>query len=145
MLPRVAPPPDPTLDNASPYYVHPGDGPSSVTVTPLLTDSNYHPWSRAMKRALGAKMKLNFIDGTIHVPADAFDPSFRAWNRCNQLVSSWILNSVSPSIAQSVVFLENVVDIWTELRERFSQGDLIRISELQHEIYAALQGTRSCY
>ena len=85
MPPRVAPT-DPALDNSSPYFVHPGDGPSTVTVTPLLTGSNYHSWSRAMKRALGAKMKLDFVDGTIPVPDDAFDPSFRAWNRCNQLV-----------------------------------------------------------
>jgi hypothetical protein len=80
-----------------------------------------------MKRALGAKAKLDFI----------------AWNRCNQLVSSWLLNSVSPSIAQSVVFLENAIDIWNELRERFSQGDLVRISELQQEIYALKQESRS--
>jgi hypothetical protein len=96
-----------------------------------------------MKRALGAKMKLDFIDGSIPIPADAFDPTFRAWNRCNQLVSSWILNSVSPSIAQSVVFLENAIDIWNELRERFSQSDLVRISELQQEIYALKQESRS--
>jgi hypothetical protein len=57
--------------------------------------------------------------------------------------SSWILNSVSPSIAQSIVFLENAADTWIELRERFSQGDLIRISELQHDIYASSQGNRS--
>jgi hypothetical protein len=96
-----------------------------------------------MKCALGAKATLDFIDGTIPIPVDAFDPTFRAWNRCNQLVSSWLLNSVSPSIAQSVVFLENAIDIWNELRERFSQGDLIRISELQQEIYALKQDSRS--
>ncbi|MCI38479.1 retrovirus-related Pol polyprotein from transposon TNT 1-94, partial [Trifolium medium] len=102
--------PDPVLDNSSPYFVHPGDGPSSF-VTPLLTVSNYHSWSRSMKRALGAKMKLNFVDGTLPIPEDDFDPAFRAWHHCNQLVSSWILNSVSPSIAQSVVFMENAIDI----------------------------------
>ncbi|GAU18579.1 hypothetical protein TSUD_325710 [Trifolium subterraneum] len=143
MPPRVAPS-EPQLDHSSPFYVHPGDGPSSVAITPLLTGSNYHSWSRSMKRALGAKMKLDFIDGTLPVPVDAFDPSFRAWNRCNQLVSSWILNSVSESIAQSVVFLENAIDIWNDLRERFSQGDLIRISELQQEIYSLRQDHRSC-
>jgi hypothetical protein len=142
MPPRVAPP-EPTADHSSPFFVHPSDGPSTVTVSPLLTGSNYQAWSRSMKRALGAKMKLDFIDGSIPIPTDAFDPSFRAWNRCNQLVSSWILNSVSPSIAQSVVFLENAIDIWNELRERFSQGDLIRISELQQEIYALKQDSRS--
>jgi hypothetical protein len=77
MPPRVAPP-EPQLDHSSPFYVHPGDGPSSVAVTPLLTGSNYHSWSRSMKRALGAKMKLDFIDGTLPVPVDAFDPSFCA-------------------------------------------------------------------
>jgi hypothetical protein len=53
------------------------------------------------------------------------------------------LNSVSESIAQSVVFLENAIDIWNDLRERFSQGDLIRISELQQEIYSLRQDNRS--
>jgi hypothetical protein len=53
------------------------------------------------------------------------------------------MNSVLESIAQFVVFLENDIDIWNELRERFSQGDLIRIFELQLEIYALKQDSRS--
>ncbi|MCI40781.1 receptor-like serine/threonine kinase, partial [Trifolium medium] len=87
MPPRVTPP-DPVLDQSSPFFVHSGDDPSSVTVTPLLNGSNYHSWSRSMRRALGAKMKLEFINGTITIPDDDFDPTFRAWNRCNMLVSS---------------------------------------------------------
>ncbi|PNY02311.1 retrovirus-related Pol polyprotein from transposon TNT 1-94 [Trifolium pratense] len=96
-----------------------------------------------MKRALGAKKKFDFIDETLHVPEDDFDPAFQAWHRCNQLVSAWILSSVSSSIAQSVVFMENTIDIWNDLRERFSQGDLIRISELQQEAYALKRDSRS--
>ncbi|GAU41434.1 hypothetical protein TSUD_98300 [Trifolium subterraneum] len=88
-------------------------------------------------------MKLDFVDGSLPPPVDAFDPSFRAWNHCNQLVSSWLLKSVSESIGQSVIFLENAVDIWNDLRERFSQGDLIRISELQRDIYDLKQENRS--
>ncbi|MCI55276.1 receptor-like serine/threonine kinase, partial [Trifolium medium] len=45
------------------YYVHPFDGPASVSITPVLTHSNYHTWARAMRRALGAKNKLDFVDG----------------------------------------------------------------------------------
>ncbi|MCI39003.1 retrovirus-related pol polyprotein from transposon TNT 1-94, partial [Trifolium medium] len=70
------------------------------------------------------------------MPIDAFDPSFRAWNRCNMLIHSWIMNSVDPSIAQSIVFMENASDVWIDLKERFSQGDLVRVSELQQQIYA---------
>ncbi|MCI85183.1 receptor-like serine/threonine kinase, partial [Trifolium medium] len=60
MPPRL----EPTSDPASPYFVHPGDGPSSVKVSPLLTGSNYHSWSRSMRRAVGGKLKLEFIDGS---------------------------------------------------------------------------------
>ncbi|MCI32704.1 retrovirus-related pol polyprotein from transposon TNT 1-94, partial [Trifolium medium] len=113
MPPRVAPvvPLEPSSDPSSPYFVHPSDVPSSVKVTPLLTGSNYHSWSHSMCRALGGKLKLEFVDGSFPVPIDQFDPSFRAWNRCNMLVHSWIMNSVSDSIAQSIVFMENAFDV----------------------------------
>ncbi|MCI87595.1 receptor-like serine/threonine kinase, partial [Trifolium medium] len=69
MPPRVAPaaPVDPVLDQTSSFYVHPSDGPSSVAVTPVLTGSNYHSWVRSMRRALGGKMKFDFVDGSIPV------------------------------------------------------------------------------
>jgi hypothetical protein len=53
------------------------------------------------------------------------------------------MNSVEGSIAQSIVYLDNAIDVWNELKERFSRGDFIRISELQIEIYGLKQGTRS--
>ncbi|KAK2451623.1 putative mitochondrial protein [Trifolium repens] len=143
MPPRVAPTLDPTSDPSSPFFVHPSDGPSTVKVSPVLTGANYHAWSRSMRRALGAKLKIEFIDGTLPQPLDPFDPSIRAWNRCNMLVHSWIMNSVSDSIAQSIVFMENALDVWNDLKERFSQGDLIRISELQQEIYSLQQESKT--
>jgi hypothetical protein len=143
MPPRAAPVTEPTSDPSSPFFVHPSDGPSSVKVTPVLNGANYHAWSRSMRRALGAKLKLEFMDGSLPQPLDQFDPSIRAWNHCNMLVHSWIMNSVSESIAQSIVFMENALDVWNDLRERFSQGDLIRIAELQQEIYSLQQESRS--
>jgi hypothetical protein len=95
-----------------------------------------------MQSALGGKNKFDFVDGSIPVPTD-FDPNFKAWNRCNMLVHSWIMNSVEDSIAQSIVFLENAIDVWNELKERFSQGDFIRISKLQCEIFSLKQDSRS--
>lgn len=91
-----------------------------------------------MCRALGGKMKYDFVDGSIPVPTD-LDPLFRAWSRCNMLVHSWIMNSVTESIGQSIVFIENAVDVWNDLKERFSLGDLVHVSESQQEIYALKQ------
>jgi hypothetical protein len=67
---------DPT-NHSSPYFVHPSDGPSSVSVSPVLDGSNYHSWARSMRRALGGKMKFEFVDGSISPILDEFDPLFR--------------------------------------------------------------------
>jgi hypothetical protein len=53
------------------------------------------------------------------------------------------MNSVSDSIAQSTVFMENAVDVWLNLKERFVQADLVRVVELQQEMSALKQESRS--
>ncbi|CAJ2656892.1 unnamed protein product [Trifolium pratense] len=133
---------EPSNNPSDIYYVHPSDGPSTVVVKPLLNYSNYQVWARSMRRALGGKNKFEFVDGSIPIPTD-FDPNFKAWNHCNMLIHSWILNSVDESIASSLVFLENAIDVWNELKERFNQGDYVRISELRCEIFALKQDSRS--
>ncbi|MCI59569.1 hypothetical protein A2U01_0080824, partial [Trifolium medium] len=58
---------DPLLDASSPYFVHSSDGPSSVSVKPVLNGSNYHSWARSMRRALSGKMKYEFVNDTFPV------------------------------------------------------------------------------
>ncbi|KAK2429089.1 hypothetical protein QL285_027556 [Trifolium repens] len=96
-----------------------------------------------MRRALGGKMKYAFVDGTFPVVTDLYDPSYRAWNRCNMLVHSSIMNFVSEFIGQSIVFMENVMDVWNDLKESFGQGDLVRIFELMQEIYSLQQESKT--
>lgn len=45
--------------------------------------------------ALRAKNRTEFIDGTCTRPDLAQPTSLRQWKRCNALVLSWIVNSVS--------------------------------------------------
>lgn len=56
------------------------------------------------------------------------------------MVSSWLLRSIIPSIAHSVLYIEYAKDIWANLKRRFSQGDPHRISHLQDESYNNKQG-----
>ena len=134
----VMPPSNPCLDPSSPYYIHPSDNPSSISVTPALIGSNYHSWSCSIKMALISKNKMGFLNGIILVPT-----IYLSWERCNTLIISWLLNSLSPPIAQSVIFLDRAIDIYRDLHERFSQSDLLRIAKLQEEIYGIRQGSRS--
>ena len=120
MPPRQAPIIVLQANTDSVFYVHPSEGPSYVVVTPLLTSSNYLAWSRFMKRALGAKNKFAFVDGSIPIPPSN-DMNRSAWECCNPLIHYWILNSISPQIAQTIVFHEYAIDVWIELQERFSR------------------------
>lgn len=74
---------------------------------------------------------------------DEDDLNRNAWERCNQLVHSWIINSVSPQIAQTLVFHENAIDAWNELKERFAKADRIRIASLRSKINNLKQGSKT--
>jgi hypothetical protein len=127
---------DQSLD---PYYVHSSENSSTVSVTPQLNGDNYHSWSMKMRRALAMKNKYKFVDGSIPVP-DEDDLSRSVWERCNNLVHTWIINSISPSIAHSVVFIEYAMDMWNDLKDRFMGGDRIRVAQLHQEIANSKQG-----
>lgn len=117
----------------SAYFEYPSEGPNSVVVSPKFNGSNYLAWSRSMQRALGAKNKLSFINGSLPM-SDHEDLNHDAWERCNHLVHSWIINSISDSIAQIIVFHDNALDVWEDLKECFSKVDRIRNANLRSSI-----------
>jgi hypothetical protein len=92
-----------------------------------------------MKVALISKNKIKFVDGSFQKPAAAsilYDP----WVRCNNLVLSWLQRSISDNIAQSILWIENANAVWDNLRNRFSEGDIFRISDLQDDLVRLQQG-----
>ncbi|KAJ0046741.1 hypothetical protein Pint_03784 [Pistacia integerrima] len=92
--------------------------------------------------ALLSKNKLKFVDGSVRAPLTT-DSIFSAWERCNTMVISWLNHSLSPSITSSVLWIDKAYEVWEDLRERFSQGDICRISDLQEEIYTFKQEDRN--
>jgi len=106
---------------ASPFYLPQGESPGATLVSQLLTGENYNTWSRSMIMALTAKKKLAFIDGSLPQPALDAGVEYQAWVRCNNMISSWILNSVSKEIAASVIYIDTSHGIWFDLKKRFSQ------------------------
>ncbi|KAE9593077.1 putative gag-polypeptide of LTR copia-type [Lupinus albus] len=133
---------NPTQDPSSPYYMPPSENPGAILVSNILNGDNYHSWSRAMAMSLKSKNKLFFIDGSLPKPL-VDDPMFTLWDKCNTLVVSWLIQSMDASIAQSVMWMETTMEIWQDLRERYYQGDIFRISELLGEIHSYKQGNLS--
>ncbi|WVZ17643.1 hypothetical protein V8G54_010625 [Vigna mungo] len=123
-------------------YLHPNENPTISLVSPVLNNTNYHSWNRSFVTAISAKNKVEFVLGSAPQPAQT-DATFHAWFRCNSMVVSWLLHSVSPSIRESIIWMDNAVDIWNDLKIRFAQGDLARISTLQMEATTLSQGELS--
>ncbi|XP_068461654.1 uncharacterized protein [Phaseolus vulgaris] len=59
------------------------------------------------------------------------------------MVVSWLVHFVSTPIRQSIIWMDVALDIWDDLKIRFSQGDLSRISDLQLEVASLKQGDLS--
>ncbi|KAL1322082.1 hypothetical protein AAHE18_14G170600 [Arachis hypogaea] len=129
-------------DTTNSYYIHPSENSTLVLVTPVLTGNSYYSWNRSFTMAMISKNKYGFLIGSISSPLPD-DPLFSAWERCNKSVLSWLFRSLSPSITQSVIYFATASSVWTDLKEQFAQSDLLRIAELQEEIYALKQGTLS--
>lgn len=129
-----------TVDANHPYYLHPLDNPGMTLTIVVLNEQNFSQWSRSMIIALSAKLKLRFVDGS-YVPPPANTPLFMHWTRCNHMVISWILNSISNDIQNSVVFLNTASVIWKDLETRYSQSNMPKLFTLRRELSYLSQGT----
>ncbi|KAJ9554960.1 hypothetical protein OSB04_009574 [Centaurea solstitialis] len=131
------------VDSSSPYHIHPSDHPGLILISKTLNGDNYSGWKRAMSLALNSKNKLGFVDGSFKQPKETDSDAFGSWSRCNDMVHSWIINTLDPEIADSVMYYSTAHDVWEDLRERFSQGNAPRIFEIQREIASIQQGQLS--
>ncbi|XP_073271501.1 uncharacterized protein [Primulina huaijiensis] len=108
-------------------FFHPSDTPDMNLVTDqLIGTENYGVWSRAMLIALRGKNKIRFIDGTCNRPISR-SPTVQQWDRCNALVLSWIINTVSKDIFRGIVYATEASVVWSDLKEHFDKVNGSRI------------------
>ncbi|XP_020546985.1 uncharacterized protein LOC110011335 [Sesamum indicum] len=113
-----------------------------VMVSAVLTSNNYFAWSRAVKRALTAKMKIDFVDGTVVRPA-ANTAEFNRWNRIDSVVTTCILNCIKKYLAQSFMYVGSARELWIELEARYGESHNPMIYQLQREIREITQENMS--
>ncbi|KAM2668187.1 hypothetical protein EV2_019802 [Malus domestica] len=116
--------------NVSEMDVNPNQRLSSV----LLNEFNYLPWSRAVSLALGGRSKLGFINGSIEVP-DASSSTYETWLCKDQLVMSWLLNSMERKLAEIFSYSESSFKLWETVKEMYgSQNNAARVFQLKKDI-----------
>ena len=98
-------PQDSPMDD--PLFLHHTENPSLVLVTQaLIGGENYSAWAHAIRKALLTKNKLGFIDGTLTFssPLVSTPLNVQAWIRCDNMVDTWLTNSVSSKLQVSIIY-----------------------------------------
>lgn len=85
------------------------------------------------------KNKTGFINGKIQKPS-VDSPNFAQWERCDDMVTSWILNSLSKDLRDSLQYVDNARELWDELEDRYDQTNGAKLYQLQREINDLSQG-----
>lgn len=102
---------------ADPFAIHHSDSPTMVLVSPQLSGDNYGSWLHTITMALRGKNKFGFVDGSLTAPTTPDD--LVNWQRCNDLVGSWFLNSITPDIRSNLMYSTTARAIWLDLSECF--------------------------
>ncbi|XP_057975462.1 uncharacterized protein LOC131162874 [Malania oleifera] len=130
-------------DSSSVYYLHPSDNPGALLVSEILTGANYIAWSRSISIALTVKNKIAFIGGTL-LQSNSGDSRIQiAWLRANNLVLSWLMNSIAKEIHGSLLYFTAACDVWEELKTRYLRSDGPRVFTLEKSLNSISQGARS--
>ncbi|XP_071709371.1 uncharacterized protein [Rutidosis leptorrhynchoides] len=131
------------LDFGDHLYLHPSDTSNTPLVTfKLKGTENYKIWSRSILLALGTKNEVGFVDGTCvkNVTDEALS---KQWDRCNSVVLSWLLGSISDELYVGLIFSENASTVWYELKEMYDKIDGSIIFNLHYNISTLKQGSSS--
>ena len=126
-----------------PLFLHHGENPGAVLVSqPLIGGENYPAWAQSVRKSLIAKKRLGFIDGFLTLSSSIVDSptAIQAWIHADNMVGTWIINSVSPRLQASIVYREIALEIWNDLRDTFCHKNGPKIFNLQKQISELHQG-----
>ena len=128
--------------NNDPLSLQASDHPGMCLTNIKLNGTNFQQWSRSVKIALRTITKIGFIEGTCERPAST-SPKYEQWIRCDNMVVSWLLNSIVPELSEAFLYAGSAKELWSELAERFGQSNGPLLYQIQKEIAELHQGNDS--
>ncbi|XP_074322963.1 uncharacterized protein LOC141659923 [Apium graveolens] len=131
-----------TQDPSSVCFIHPSDSNTSQLVSVKFNGEGFSNWKRSMLFALSSKNKIGFVNGTVETP-ELTSSDYKLWERCNDLVISWLLFNLDENIARSVLFLKTTRSIWLDLENRFGYTSVTQVFSLEQNLSEMKQGQQS--
>ncbi|XP_021611798.1 uncharacterized protein LOC110614546 [Manihot esculenta] len=109
------------------------DRPGMALVSVPLIGTNFQSWNRVVRIALGVKMMLEFVKGTVSTPSKD-SKGYEKWRRCDFMITSCILNSISKELVDGFIYIASARDLWLEICERFGECNRPMIYKLHRKI-----------
>lgn len=109
----------------------------SVPTAYKLNGQNYNIWSHSISIFIGGKGKEDYLS-IDQVQPDEKNPEYTKWKAENNMVMSWLLNSMTPEIGEHFMFYKTASEIWEAARDMFSNQDntsaLFEIKGILHDL-----------
>ncbi|KAL5851107.1 hypothetical protein ACOSQ3_006225 [Xanthoceras sorbifolium] len=87
-----------------------------------LNGHNYLQWSQSVMMFVCGKGKDDHLTSTAVAPSKE-DPTFRTWKSENNMVMSWLINSMTNEIGENFLLYGTAQQIWDAARETYSSSE----------------------
>ena len=87
-----------------------------------LTGHNFNQWSHSVMIFVCGKGKEDYLTGTAVQPEEN-SPGYRLWKVENNMVMSWLLNSMTNETEENFMYYKTAKEIWDAARETYSNKD----------------------
>ena len=129
--------PDPSQFSFTPQPVGFSEGGTLPITGHKLTGHNFNQWSHSVMIFVCGKGKEDYLTGTAVQP-DESSPKFRTWKAENNMVMSWLLNSMTNETGENFMYYKTAKEIWDAARETYSNTEntsaVFEIKSILHDL-----------
>ena len=91
-----------------------------------LNGNNYLQWSYSVMMFICGKGKDDYLNGVAAKP-NKTDEKFKVWNAENNMVMSWLINSMTNDIGENFLLYGIAKEIWDVAKETYSNNENMSI------------------
>ncbi|KAG8500663.1 hypothetical protein CXB51_002624 [Gossypium anomalum] len=117
-----------------------------------LDDSTFIQWRQQVRLILGGYGLLGFVDGTVSPPSRFIaspdgslvpNSSAQVFDQQDQLLTSWLLSTISSSCLSSFTDARSACDVWATATSLFAADTGAKQSWIRHELHSLKKGALS--
>ncbi|KAG8489617.1 hypothetical protein CXB51_017591 [Gossypium anomalum] len=117
-----------------------------------LDESSFIQWQQQVRFILRGYCLLGFLDGSFTAPTQFIrstdgtlvaNPSALVFEQQDNLLTSWLLSTISSLFLSSFTDVRTACDVWTMANSIFAADTSVKQSQLRHDLHSLKKGTLS--